>query len=82
MTEIIKTEAGIPYYDEQMGQTKQEITDLIRLLLRQTFLLERKYDKKTGRIQRSTAAAVSTWNLSAGILPSPALRFWKTAIWG
>ena len=49
MTEIIKTEAGIPYYDEQMGQTKQEITDLIRLLLRQTFLLERKYDKKTGR---------------------------------
>ena len=51
MTEIIKTEAGIPYYDEQMGQTKQEITDLIRLLLRQTFLLERKYDKKTGRFQ-------------------------------
>ena len=31
MTEIIKTEAGIPYYDEQMSQTKQEITDLIRL---------------------------------------------------
>jgi len=51
VTEIIKTEAGIPYYDEQMGQTKQEITDLIRLLLRQTFLLERKYDKKTGRFQ-------------------------------
>ena len=84
MTEIIKTEAGIPYYDEQMGQTKQEITDLIRLLLRQTFLLERKYDKKQAgsSIQRSIAAAVSTWNLSAGILPSPTLRFWKTAIWG
>lgn len=51
MTEIMKTGAGIPYYDEQMNQTQQEITDLIRLLLRQTFLLERKYDKKTGRFQ-------------------------------
>lgn len=67
MTEIIKTEAGIPYYDEQMGQTKQEITDLIRLLLRQTFLLERKYDKKTGRFQYTKG--VSQLQSPPGIYP-------------
>ena len=33
------------------ARRNREITDLIRLLLRQTFLLERKYDKKTGRFQ-------------------------------
>lgn len=84
MTEIIKTEAGIPYYDEQMARRNRRSRDLIRLLLRQTFLLERKYDKKTGRFQytKEYRSCSLTWNFSAGILPSPALRFWKTAIWG
>ena len=79
MTEIIKTEAGIPYYDEQMGQTKQEITDLIRLLLRQTFLLERKYDKKTGRFQYTKEYRSCSLHLEfiRRYFASPALRFWK-----
>ena len=80
MTEIIKTEAGIPYYDEQMGQTKQEITFCFARRFCWSANMIRK--QAGSSIQRSIAAAVSTWNLSAGILPSPALRFWKTAIWG
>ena len=34
-----------------MGEEQREITDSIRLLLRQTFILERKYDRRTGRFQ-------------------------------
>lgn len=30
-------------------QEREQMTDVIRTLMRQTFLLERKYDKKTGR---------------------------------
>lgn len=41
----------IPYFDGLMGEEQREITDSIRLLLRQTFILERKYDKRTGRFQ-------------------------------
>ena len=37
----------IPYYDSLTGEEKREVTDSIRLLLRQTFLLERKYDRRT-----------------------------------
>ena len=39
----------IPYYDNLTGEEKREVTESIRLLLRQTFLLERKYDRKTER---------------------------------
>lgn len=42
---------GIPYFDSLMGEEQKEITDSVRLLLRQTFILERKYDKRTGRFQ-------------------------------
>ena len=41
----------IPYFDGLMGEEQREITDSIRLLLRQTFILERKYDRRTGRFQ-------------------------------
>ena len=41
----------IPYFDGLMGEEQREITDSIRLLLRQTFILERKYDRRTGRYQ-------------------------------
>ena len=37
----------IPYFDGLMGEEQREITDSIRLLLRQTFILERKYDRRT-----------------------------------
>ena len=43
----------IPYYDHLTDIEKQEVTDSIRLLLRQTFLLERKYDKRTERFQNN-----------------------------
>ena len=41
----------IPYFDNLTEEQQKEITDSIRLLLRQTFVLERKYDKKTERLQ-------------------------------
>ena len=37
----------IPYFDGLMGEEQREITDSIRLLLRQTFILERKYDRRS-----------------------------------
>jgi len=41
----------IPYYDELMPEEQTEVTDMIRLLYRQTFVLERRYDRRTGRYQ-------------------------------
>lgn len=41
----------IPYYDGLMGEEQREITGIIRLLQRQTFILERKYDRRSGRFQ-------------------------------
>ena len=41
----------IPYFEGLTGEEKREITESLRLLLRQTFLLERKYDRRTGRFQ-------------------------------
>ena len=39
-------------YFEQLSQEEQEdITEVIQILYRQTFLLERNYDKKSGRMQ-------------------------------
>lgn len=41
----------IEYY-EQIPQEEQEIlTEVIKILFRQTYLLERKYDRRTGRMQ-------------------------------
>lgn len=39
----------IPYFDELMPEEQLALTEIIRLLYRQTFILERKYDRKTGR---------------------------------
>ena len=41
----------IDYFENLMQEEQDEVTDLIRLLYRQTFLLERKYDKRSGRVQ-------------------------------
>lgn len=39
-------------YFEQLSQEEQEdLTEVIQILYRQTFLLERKYDKRAGRMQ-------------------------------
>ena len=40
----------IPYYDELNDEEKDAVTKVIRTLLRQTFILERKYEKKSGRL--------------------------------
>ena len=39
----------IPYIEELPDEEREQLTEIIRALLRQTFLLERKYDKKSGR---------------------------------
>ena len=39
----------IPYYDGLLQGEKSELRDAIRLLLKQTFILEHKYDKRSNR---------------------------------
>ena len=39
----------IPYYDGLLQGEKAELKDAIRLLLKQTFILEHKYDKRSNR---------------------------------
>lgn len=41
----------ITYYDELPQEEQQELTEVIKLLYRQTFILERKYDKRSNRIK-------------------------------
>lgn len=45
---LAKSDA-VPYYDALLPEEQQEVTEAIRLLLRQTFVLERKFDKRSGR---------------------------------
>ena len=40
----------IEYYDLLNEEEQDDMRDLIRLLLRQTFLLEKKYDRRAGRM--------------------------------
>lgn len=39
------------YYNNLLDEEKEELTELIKNLYGQTFILERKYDKKSGRYQ-------------------------------
>ncbi len=39
----------ITYFDDLLDEEKEKLTAVIRLLLRQTYVLERKYDKKVER---------------------------------
>lgn len=39
----------IEYYEQLMNEEQEELTGVIKLLYRQTFVLERKYEKRTGR---------------------------------
>ena len=45
-----ETDWSIPYYDNMTEEQQKEITDSIRLLLRQTFVLERKYDNRASAV--------------------------------
>ena len=40
----------IEYYDVLNEEEKDEIREIIQMLFRQTFLLEKKYDRRTGRM--------------------------------
>lgn len=40
----------IEYYDVLNDEEKDEMKEMIQLLFRQTFLLEKKYDRRTGRM--------------------------------
>lgn len=42
-------EGGFPYFDGLLQEEQEEVTESIRLLFRQTFILERKYEKRTER---------------------------------
>lgn len=54
---------GIPYYDHLMQGEQAEVTECIRQLLRQTFILERKYDKRTARFQYNRDFRICTKHL-------------------
>ena len=41
----------IDYYEQLTQEEKEEVTDVIQTLYHQTFLLERKFDKRAGRMQ-------------------------------
>lgn len=41
----------IPYYDSLKEEEQMEVTQSIQLLYKQTFLLERKYERKSERLQ-------------------------------
>ena len=41
----------IDYYEEWGIEEKRRVTESIQQLYRQTFLLERRYDRKSGRYQ-------------------------------
>lgn len=43
----------IPYTDEMEAQEKEELQKAVRALLNQTFVLERKYDRRSRRMQYS-----------------------------
>ena len=40
----------IEYYEQLSQEEKEEITEVVQTLYRQTFLLERKFDKRSGRM--------------------------------
>lgn len=41
----------IEYFEERTQEEQEEITEVIETLYRQTFLLERKFDRRAGRMQ-------------------------------
>lgn len=73
----------IDYYEQLTQEEKEEVTEVIQTLYRQTFLLERKFDKRAGRMQytKNTAPARSIWNFLKHILKSQGSRSEKMYIW-
>ena len=44
----------IDYIEQLSDEEKEQITEVIRLVYRQTFILERKYDRRAEKWQYST----------------------------
>ena len=49
--EVCKEKIMIDYFEQLSQEEQEDITEVIQILYRQTFLLERKYDKRSGRMQ-------------------------------
>ena len=45
----------LEYIKELSGEEQDRMQEVLGQLYRQTFLLERKYDKRSGRLVRNTA---------------------------
>ena len=41
----------IEYFEQLTPEEQEEITEIVQLLFRQTYILERKFDKRSGRMQ-------------------------------
>ena len=53
----------IDYYEQLTQEEKEEVTDVIQTLYRQTFLLERKFDKRAERMQYTKEYCTCTKHL-------------------
>lgn len=54
----------IEYYEQLTQEEQEAVTEVIRTLYRQTYLLERKYDRRTGRMQymKEYRVCASIWS--------------------
>ena len=73
----------IDYYEALSGAEQAQVSESIRLLYRQTFLLERTYDRESKRYQTRPEFYQCSQHLelSGVILPLWELRSWRTASW-
>ena len=73
----------IDYYEQLTQEEKEEVTDVIQTLYRQTFLLERKFDKRAKgcSIQKNTVPVRSIWNFLKHILRWRGSYCGKMYIW-
>ena len=69
----------IDYYEQLTQEEKEEITEVIQTLYRQTFLLERKFDKRAGRMQYTKEYRI--WNFLKHILRWRGSHCGKMYIW-
>jgi len=53
----------IDYFERLSQEEQEDITEVIQILYRQTFLLERKYDKRSGRMQYVREYRISSKHL-------------------
>lgn len=73
----------IEYYEQLSEEEQDDIKHVIQTLYRQTFLLERKFEKRTGRMVpvRGTVYAADTENFWKRILRLPESHCRKICIW-